>query len=101
VKGLASQNLLRQTLGPTGMPQSWSENALLQTFMRPVQFGMQAAEPRIQQALADILLDPARARQALAAATPAQRSALMQALAPLLQQAGQQSVPAALVSGQR
>jgi hypothetical protein len=100
-KSLASQNLLRQTLGPTGMPQSWSENALLQTAMRPVQWGMQVAEPRIQNALADILLDPQRARQALQAATPAQRNALLQALGPYLQQAGQQSVPAALVSGQR
>lgn len=59
---LASQNVLRQVLGPTGLPESWAESTLLNTFMRPVQFGYnQVAEPRIQQVIAEALLDPSRA----------------------------------------
>ena len=66
---LASQNVLRQTLGPLGAPESWSESTLLNTLMRPVQFGYnQIAEPRIQQELADALLDPSRALALLKAA---------------------------------
>lgn len=100
-KSLASQNLMRQLLGPTGLPQSWAESTLLQTLLRPVQFGMQAAEPSIQNKLSEILLNPAMARNALQAAQPAQISPAIQRLLPYLQQAGQQSGPAALVSGQR
>lgn len=63
---LASQNVLRQVIGPTGLPQSWSESTLLNTLMRPVQFGYnQVAEPRIQQVIADALLDPSRAQALL------------------------------------
>lgn len=59
---LASSNVLRQTLGPLGAPESWSESTLLNTFMRPVQFGYnQVAEPRIQQVISEALLDPSRA----------------------------------------
>lgn len=59
---LASQNVLRQVLGPTGLPESWAESTMLNTLMRPVQFGYnQVAEPRIQQVIADALLDPSRA----------------------------------------
>lgn len=59
---LASQNVLRQTLGPLGAPESWSESVLLNTLMRPVQFAYnQVAEPRIQQVLADAILDPSKA----------------------------------------
>jgi hypothetical protein len=97
-KSLASQNLLRQALGPTGLPQSWAESTLLESLLRPVQFGLKAAEPRIQNRLADILLDPAQARAAMDAAAPQQLSPALQRLLPYLQQAGQQSVPAALVS---
>lgn len=100
-KSLASQNLLRQIAGPLGVPQSWSESALLETLLRPVQFGMKAAEPRIQNKLTEILLDPSLARNALQAAQPAQLSPAVQRLLPYLQQAAQQSGPAALVSGQR
>lgn len=66
---LASQNVLRQVIGPTGLPESWAESTLLNTLMRPVQFGYnQVAEPRIQQVIADALLDPSRAAALLQAA---------------------------------
>lgn len=60
---LAANNFMRQTLGPTGMPQSWAESTLLSTLIgRPLQFVYNGvAEPRIQRTLADILLDPAAA----------------------------------------
>jgi len=100
-KSLASQNLMRQILGPTGLPQSWAESTLLESLLRPVQFGMQAAEPRIQNKLAEILLNPSAAKEALTAAEKKQLGDALQRLLPHLQQAGQQSVPAALVSRER
>lgn len=100
-KSLASKNLLRQTLGPTGLPDSWAESTILETLMRPAQFGMNAAEPRIQNKLTEILLDPSKARAALDAAAGKPISPEMRKLIPYLQQAAQQSAPAALLSGQR
>lgn len=100
-KSLASQNLLRQIVGPAGLPQSWAESALLETALRPVQFGMKAAEPRIQNKLADVLLDPSKASSALNAAQVKELNKSLARLLPYLQQAGQQSIPAALMSGQR
>lgn len=102
-KSLASQNLLRQILGPTGLPQSWAESTMLETLLRPVQFGMKAAEPRIQNKLAEIMLDPSKAGNALSAAQKKELSNAIQRVAPYLQQAGQQSIPAStvLVSGKR
>lgn len=76
-KSLASQNLLRRIIGPTGMPQSWAESAMLQTAMRPVQFGMQAAEPKIQRVLLEAMLDPSKARALLDAANPAEKAQLV------------------------
>lgn len=62
---LASNNLLRQVLGPTGMPERWSESTLLATLLgRPAQFIYNGvAEPRIHEVLADAILDPALAAQ--------------------------------------
>lgn len=99
---LSSQNLLRQLLGPTGMPETWSESTLAQTLLRPIQFGYQAAEPRIQQTLAELILDPSRAQAALAAAAPAQRGQLAAVLNdPALQQAARVVLPALTLSSQR
>lgn len=66
---LASTNLLQQM----GIPEGLSTNPLVQTVMRPVQFGAQLAEPRIQQQLLEIIQNPALAEEALRRATPAQR----------------------------
>lgn len=57
-QNLASQNVLRQLLGPTGLPQSWSESAMLQTLLRPVQFAAKAGEPRIVNRLAQAMMSP-------------------------------------------
>jgi hypothetical protein len=61
-QNLASQNLLRRTLGPLGMPESWMEGSILPALMGPArlaQFAYNAMpEQKIQQLLADAVLDP-------------------------------------------
>lgn len=101
---LASQNVLRQLLGPTGLPQSWAESTLLNTAMRPVQFAYNnVAEPRIQQVITELLLDPSKAQAAMQAArvAPHTLSPEVQAAIPYLEQALRVSAPAAAVSGKR
>ena len=67
---MASQNVLHQLIGPTGLPTSWAESALANTVVgKPLNLlygGI--AEPKIQQALAEAVLDPSKARVALQAA---------------------------------
>lgn len=101
---LASQNILRQTLGPTGLPESWAESTLLNTAMRPVQFAYNGvAEPKIQAVLSDLILNPEKAAAALQAArvNPRQLPAELQAALPYLEQALRTSAPAAFLAGDR
>jgi hypothetical protein len=99
---MASTNVLRQILGPTGLPQSWAESTLLGTIARPLQFGASIAEPKIQMTLADLILDPSKAAAALAAASPAERTALQKVLSnQQVQQAARVALPAAAVSANR
>lgn len=68
-QNLASQNVLRQFLGPLGLPQSVGERAaqstLGQTILRPLQFAAQTGEPRILQQLANASLNPREAARLL------------------------------------
>lgn len=68
-QNLASQNVLRQFLGPLGLPQSMGERAaqstLGQTLLRPLQFLAATGEPRILQRLANASLDPQEAQRLL------------------------------------
>ncbi len=96
---LASQNILRQVIGPTGLPQSWAESALANTLVgKPLNllYGG-VADPLIQRQLADALLDPAIAQRALQsiAAPQVQRGPLEQLL---MRSAGQaaRTLPPAL-----
>lgn len=101
---LASQNVLRQTLGPTGLPESWAESTLLNTVMKPVQFAYNGiAEPRIQQVITELLLDPSRAQAVMQAGrtAPSSLPPHVRAALPYLEQALRVSTPAAAVSGQR
>lgn len=101
---LSSQNVLRQLLGPIGLPESWAESTLLGTMMRPVQFAYNGvAEPRVQQTIAELLLDPAKAQAAFkaAATTPQLISPELRAALPVVEQALRLSTPAAAVAGQR
>lgn len=62
---LSSQNLMRQISGPLGMPQSFVESALMQTMARPLDFAAKRADPLIQQRIAQMMLDPEKAADAL------------------------------------
>jgi hypothetical protein len=88
-QNFVSQNFLRQTLGPLGLPQSWAESALLESLLRPVQFAAKAGEQRITPQIANALLDPQEAARLLQMAE--QRS--------LLERAGRASLPAFGIGG--
>lgn len=99
---LASQNILRQLIGPTGLPSSWAESAVANTVIgKPFNliYGG-VAEPRIQNALADALLDPTFAQKAVAAAQPRGPLLPNNALTQLLTQSARVT-PAQLVTGER
>lgn len=68
-QNLASQNVLRQFLGPLGLPQSVGERAaqstLGQTILRPMQWAAQTGEPRILEQLANASLNPHEAARLL------------------------------------
>lgn len=64
-QNLVSQNILRQALGPTGLPQSWAESTLLQTLLRPVQFAAKAGETKVTPIIGDALLNPQEAARLL------------------------------------
>jgi hypothetical protein len=64
-QNLVSQNVLRQTLGPLGLPESWAENTMLQSLMRPVQFAGKLGEQRVTPRLAQAAIDPKEAARLL------------------------------------
>lgn len=67
---MAAQNVLQRLVGPTGLPTSWAESAIANTVVgKPLNllYGG-VAEPKIQQMLAEAVLDPVKAKAALIAA---------------------------------
>lgn len=64
-QNMISQNMLRRFLGPTGLPEGLVDNTVLQTILRPVEFAGKVATPKIQSRLAEIMLDPELAANAL------------------------------------
>jgi hypothetical protein len=68
-QNLVSQNLLRQILGPLGLPESMTErvagSTLGETLLRPAQWAAQSGEKRVMNVLADAALDPQKARSLL------------------------------------
>lgn len=96
---LASQNILRQIAGPTGMPKSWVESTLLNTALRPAQFVYNGvAEPKLQQTLAEMLLNPGKAQEALKASSKGLLSANQKRLMQSMGLLANQSIPAGLLS---
>lgn len=59
-QNLAAQNLLRRTLGPSGLPQSWSESNALQAFLSPYTgvAKLAGSEQAILDRIAAAALDP-------------------------------------------
>lgn len=59
-QNLASQNMLRRVLGPTGLPESWAESTMLQSLLAPVQGAsrLTGANQRIMDEIAAAMLDP-------------------------------------------
>lgn len=95
MQNLASQNLLRRTLGPLGMPQTMAESTALQTLAAPFTgiYRLGGAEQRILNALADAAGDPQEAARLLElAARPDAAALLGQKLAPLSAPAGLSSL---------
>jgi hypothetical protein len=65
MQNMMGQNLMQRVLGPLGAPQSVGQNALMQTLSRPYGFITRAAEPSINDLLAESMSNPALARSLL------------------------------------
>lgn len=79
-QNLAAQNLLRRTLGPTGLPQSWAESGFLQTLLAPYSALNRAAgtEGKVLGLLADAAQDPQLAARLLLQEAPKSQGLLGQ-----------------------
>lgn len=67
-QNLVSQNLLRQILGPLGLPQSWAEAVIPLSAMRPLQWAAKMPEKELLQTIANAAIDPATAKAYMAKA---------------------------------
>ena len=78
-QNLAAQNLLRRTLGPSGLPQSWSENSMLQAFLSPYTgvAKLAGSEQRVMDRLLQAALDPKDAAGLLSMASQPSRAGLL------------------------
>lgn len=86
-QNMAAQNLLRRTLGPAGLPQSWSENTALQAFLSPYTgvAKLAGSEQRVMDRLLQAALDPADAAGLLSMASKPSRVGLLgQQIEPVL-----------------
>lgn len=77
-QNLASQNMLRRILGPSGLPESWAESTMLQSLLYPVQGAskLTGADKRIMERIAMSLLDPTDAAGLLLTQPPVTRGLL-------------------------
>lgn len=94
-QNLVSQNVLRQILGPLGLPESTiqraAQSSLLQTVMRPAQYVGQLGEQQIMANLAKAALDPKVAQEMLRVGIDPMKVGLLMR--------NQQYIAPALVSG--
>jgi hypothetical protein len=83
---LASQNLLRQLLGPTGMPQSWAESTMLHGLLSPYTgvVRLAGAEREVMDQLTRAVLEPEQAAVLLQLAQQRRAAQLGLAAQPLL-----------------
>lgn len=96
-QNLAGINLLRQILGPLGLPESFSEARVLPTLMRPVNWAMRSQDQVIQDELAKALMDRGIAAKLLERAqaqqAPSRIGTTMQRALPAVTGAAAASVP--------
>lgn len=64
-QNLSSMNLLRQILGPLGLPESFAEARMLPTLMRPAAWALKSQDQVIQDELGRALMTPGMAAQLL------------------------------------
>ncbi len=77
-QNLATQNVLRRSFGPLGMPESWAESAMLQTFFKPLNLIYSGVgEKRIADALGKGLLDPQTAARLMTQQQPSKAWGLL------------------------
>lgn len=78
-QNLAAQNLLRRTLGPTGLPETWAESNALQAFMAPLTglANLSGSQNAVMGRLADAALDPTVAAGLLGQAQTPSRLGLL------------------------
>ena len=76
-QNLLSQNLIRQVMEGAGLPASAAvDSTVLNTLLRPIQFAGRLAEPRVNNRLMELALDPQQAAEALHRLPPAQQRAI-------------------------
>lgn len=81
VQNAISQNIIRSTLGPLGLPPSLAENTLLATLLRPAQYAGSLAEPQVMDQLGATLLSPQLTADAIRrAGLPGSTQAITQGL---------------------
>lgn len=80
-QNLISQNFIQQIMEGAGLPASAAmESTLLNTMLRPLQFAGRLAEPKVNNRLAELILDPEAAAAALKKLPPAQRNEALKLL---------------------
>lgn len=69
-KMLAGQNLIKSLAGPLGIPESWLDTTIGNALMKGpnMVYGALGVNNRVNERVADVLLDPLEARAAVAAA---------------------------------
>lgn len=80
VQNALSQNIIKSTIGPLGLPSSMASNTLLATLLRPAQYAGSLAEPKVMDQLARMLLSPTETAAALKDLGPTKAKALAQEL---------------------
>lgn len=65
-QNLVSQDILRQSLGPFGLPRSFTESSLAETLMRPASFAYKVPERKTLEQLGNTMVNDAEVKRLLA-----------------------------------
>ena len=79
-RNLVSQNIMRQIVGPLGLPESWADSVLSQTVRRAADVVARPADEAIQRRLVEALMDPALAQSLRQSVAPTQNQLLAREL---------------------